>query len=103
VEMATIGGAHAIHMEKEIGSLEPGKKADLILIRTDAPHATPLYNIYSQLVYALKAADVDTVIIGGRKVMEHRKMLTLNENEILERAQEIARKTSASLAGGAVK
>ncbi len=103
VEMATIGGAHAVHMEKKIGSLEPGKKADLILIRTDAPHATPLYNVYSQLVYALKAADVDTAIIGGRIVMEHRKMLTLNENEILEKAREFAKRTSASLAGGAGK
>ncbi len=103
VEMATIGGARAVHMDKEIGSLEPGKKADLILIRTDAPHATPLYNIYSQLVYALKAADVDTVMVGGRTVMEHRKMLTLNENEILEKAREIAKKTSSSLAGSPVK
>ena len=103
MEMATIRGAEAIHLEKQIGSLELGKKADLILIRTDAPHATPLYNVYSQLVYALKAADVDTVIIGGLTVMEHRKMLTLNENESLQKANELAKKTSASLASAAAK
>jgi len=57
-------------MEKEIGSLEAGKKADLILIRTDAPHAVPMYNLYSQIVYALKASDVETVVIGGRVVMQ---------------------------------
>jgi 5-methylthioadenosine/S-adenosylhomocysteine deaminase len=98
VEMATIGGARALHMEKEIGSLEPGKKADLILLRTGAPHATPLYNVYSQLVYAMKASDVDTVIIGGRTVMEGRRMLTLDEAAILAKAQEYARKVQASLA-----
>jgi len=98
VEMATIGGARALHMEKEIGSLEPGKKADLILLRTGAPHATPLYNVYSQLVYAMKASDVDTVIIGGRTVMEGRRMLTLDEPAILAKAQEYGKKVQASLA-----
>jgi 5-methylthioadenosine/S-adenosylhomocysteine deaminase len=98
VEMATIGGARALHMEKEIGSLEPGKKADLILLRTGAPHATPLYNVYSQLVYAMKSSDVDTVIIGGRTVMEGRRMLTLDEPAILAKAQEYAKKVQASLA-----
>ena len=62
--MATIGGAHALHMEKEIGSLEPGKKADLILVDTSAPHATPMYNVYSELVYASKANDVRTEDVG---------------------------------------
>ncbi|MGH9702991.1 MAG: amidohydrolase family protein [Candidatus Acidiferrales bacterium] len=103
LEMATIRGAHALHMEKQIGSLEPGKKADLILVRTGAPHATPLYNVYSQLVYALKAADVDTVIIGGRTVMEHRRMMTLDETEILAKAGEFSRKISASLVGAPAK
>ena len=98
VAMATINGARALHMEKQIGSLEAGKKADVILIRTDAPHATPMYNIYSQLVYALKANDVDTVIVGGKIVMEHRRMLTLDEPQILARAREYAKKIEASLA-----
>lgn len=98
VAMATINGARALHMEKEIGSLEAGKKADLILIRTDAPHATPMSNVYSQLVYALKASDVDTTIVGGKVVMEHRKMLTLDQAQILAKAREYAKKIQASLA-----
>jgi 5-methylthioadenosine/S-adenosylhomocysteine deaminase len=98
VEMATIGGARALHMQKEIGSLETGKKADLILIDTTAPHATPLYNVYSELVYALKASDVETVIIGGRVVMQDRHMLTMDEPEILAKARQYQKKISASLA-----
>src|ERR1700738_3348840 len=68
VEMATIEGARALHMEKEIGSLAGGKKADLILIGLDAPSAVPLFDIYSQLAYSLKGSDVRTVVIGGRVV-----------------------------------
>ncbi|HTS12353.1 MAG TPA: amidohydrolase [Candidatus Limnocylindrales bacterium] len=98
VEMATIGGARAIHMEKEIGSLEPGKKADLILVDTTAPHATPMYNVYSELVFALKGSDVRTVVIGGKIVMEDRKMLTLDEPAILAKAQEYKKKIVESLA-----
>jgi len=98
VEMATIDGARALHMDKEIGSLETGKKADLILVDTTAPHATPMYNVYSELVYALKASDVKTVIIGGRIVMQDRRMLTLNEPEILAKAREYQKRVSASLA-----
>jgi 5-methylthioadenosine/S-adenosylhomocysteine deaminase len=97
VEMATIGGARALHMEKEIGSLETGKKADLILIDTTAPHATPMYNVYSELVYALKASDVKTVIIGGRVVMQDRRMLTLERSQILAKAREYQKQISASL------
>jgi 5-methylthioadenosine/S-adenosylhomocysteine deaminase len=97
VEMATIGGARALHLEKQIGSLEPGKKADLILVDTSAPHATPMYNVYSQLVYALKATDVRTVVISGRLVMEDRRMLTLDEKDILAKAREYKEKIEASL------
>lgn len=101
VAMATINGARALHIEKEIGSLEAGKKADVILIHTDAPHDTPQYtmkdSVYSQLVYALKASDVDSVIIGGRLVMDHRRMLTLDEPAILAHARDYAKKVAASL------
>src|SRR5260370_5276259 len=69
VEMATIEGARALHLQKEIGSLEAGKKADLILIGLDSPNAVPMYDIYAQLAYALKGSDVETVIIGGLGVM----------------------------------
>jgi len=100
LELATIGGARALHLEKEIGSLEAGKKADLILLRTDAPHAVPMYHVYSEIVYALKASDVETVVIAGRVVMEKRRMLTLDEEEILRRAREYAEKVKRSLGGG---
>lgn len=98
VEMATINGARALHLEKQTGSLEAGKKADVIVVDTQAAHATPIYNVYSELVYALKASDVRTVIIAGRPVMEDRHMLTLNEPEILAKAAEYKAKISASLA-----
>jgi 5-methylthioadenosine/S-adenosylhomocysteine deaminase len=97
VEMATIEGARALHMDKQIGSLEPGKKADLIVVDTSAPHAVPAYNVYSQLVYSLKAADVRTVIIAGRPVVLDRKMLTLDEPTILAKAREYKTKVLSSL------
>lgn len=78
-ELATIRGAQALHLEKEIGSLEPGKRADLLVVDRDTLNQIPLYNVYSDLVYATKAADVETVIINGRIVMRNRRLLTLNE------------------------
>lgn len=85
--LATINGARALHLEREIGSLEAGKRADLVIVDLDDLHQTPLYNIYSHLVYATKAADVRTVIIEGRVVMRDRRLLTLNENAIKARAR----------------
>jgi 5-methylthioadenosine/S-adenosylhomocysteine deaminase len=97
-QMATIGGAQALHMEKEIGSLEAGKKADFVLLRIDTAHAVPSYNIYSTIVYSSKASDVQTVVIAGRIVMQGRSVLTLNETEILARARQFAEKVQQSLA-----
>jgi 5-methylthioadenosine/S-adenosylhomocysteine deaminase len=97
VEMATIEGARALHMEKEIGSLEAGKKADLILIGLDAPNAVPMYEVYAQIAYALKASDVRTVVIGGRVVMRDRKVLTVKESEVIAKAREYGKKVEASL------
>ncbi|MFI5093250.1 MAG: amidohydrolase [Candidatus Acidiferrales bacterium] len=97
VEMATIDGAKALHMEKEIGSLEVGKKADIILIDLDEPNAVPVYDIYSQLAYALKGSNVETVVIGGRIVMRDKKLMTLNEPEILAKAREYGKRVQASL------
>jgi 5-methylthioadenosine/S-adenosylhomocysteine deaminase len=97
VEMATIDGARALHLEREIGSLEAGKKADLILISLDEPNAVPMYDVYAQLAYALKASDVETVIIGGRAVMRDRKLLTVNEPEVLAKAREYGKTVAASL------
>jgi 5-methylthioadenosine/S-adenosylhomocysteine deaminase len=97
VEMATIGGARALHMDNKIGSLEPGKQADVVLIGTGATHSTPLYNVYSQLVYALNAHDVRTVVIAGKVIMEDRVMMTMNKPEILAKAHEYQKKVTASL------
>jgi 5-methylthioadenosine/S-adenosylhomocysteine deaminase len=97
VEMATIEGARAIHMGREIGSLEAGKKADLILVGLDAPHAVPMYDIYSQLAYALKASDVETVVIGGRVVMRNRRLLTVDEAAVIAKAREYQQSVAASL------
>jgi len=97
VEMATIEGARALHMEKEIGSVETGKKADLILIGLDAPNAVPMYDVYAQLAYALKGSDVETVIIGGRVVMRDRKLLTVDEPSVIAKAKEFKGKVEASL------
>src|SRR5450755_1084828 len=97
VEMATIDGARALHMEKEIGSLEPGKKADVIVIGLNEPNAVPMYDIYAQLAYALKGSDVQTVVIGGRVVMRDRQLLTVKENEVLAQGREYKKKVEASL------
>jgi 5-methylthioadenosine/S-adenosylhomocysteine deaminase len=97
VEMATIDGARALHMEKEIGSLEAGKKADLILISLDEPNAVPMYDVYAQIAYSLKGSDVETVVIGGRVVMRDRKLLTVDEGAVLEKAREYGKSVKASL------
>jgi 5-methylthioadenosine/S-adenosylhomocysteine deaminase len=81
-EMATIRGARALHLDKEIGSIEKGKRADIVIVDLDDLNQTPFYNIYSDLVYAAKAGDVHTVIIEGRVIMRGGKLLTLNEETI---------------------
>ncbi|HKV76991.1 MAG TPA: amidohydrolase [Candidatus Sulfotelmatobacter sp.] len=97
VEMATIDGARAIHMEKEIGSLAAGKKADLILISLKEPNAVPMYEIYAQIAYSLKGSDVATVIIGGKIVMQSHLLLTVDEREVLEKAREYGKSVKSSL------
>jgi 5-methylthioadenosine/S-adenosylhomocysteine deaminase len=98
VAMATITGARALHIEKLTGSLEPGKRADVIVVETNAPHATPMYNVYAQIVYALKNSDVRTSVIDGRIVMEDRKLLTLDEPAILARAAQYKKQVADSFA-----
>lgn len=97
-EMATIRGARALHMEREIGSLEAGKRADLVIVNLGDLSQTPLYNIYSNLIYATKAADVHTVVIEGRVVMRDRRLLTLDENDIKARARVFREQIVRSLA-----
>jgi 5-methylthioadenosine/S-adenosylhomocysteine deaminase len=95
--MATVGGARALHLENLIGSLEVGKKADIVILDLDSVHQTPMYNIYSHLVYATKASDVNTVIIEGRVVMRQRRLLTLDENAIKKEANLYKQKIVKSL------
>lgn len=97
LEMATITGAKALGMEKEIGSIETGKRADLITLRLDRANAVPLYNVYSQMVYALKGCNVGDAMVNGRILLRDRQPLTLNSTEILAKAREYGVKVKASL------
>jgi 5-methylthioadenosine/S-adenosylhomocysteine deaminase len=81
--MATIDGARALGLDDQIGSLEPGKQADLIVIDTRAPHLTPMHRPASAVVYAAKGSDVHTVMVGGRLLMKDRQLQTLDIEEIL--------------------
>lgn len=97
-EMATIGGARALHLEDKIGSLEVGKLADIVIVDFDNINQTPSYNVYSTLVYATKANEVNTVIINGKVVMKQRHLLTLKENDIKRDANVFRQKIIKSLA-----
>ena len=100
VEMATLGGARALHREKDLGSLEPGKLADLIILDHNSTALVPLYDVYSTLVYAASPRDVRTTVIHGRVVMEDRKILTLNPQEVREKMRSIARRINTAIAAG---
>jgi len=88
LRMATIEGAKALGLGAVVGSLEPGKKADVIVVDTNKPHLTPMYNPYSHLVYSARGRDVCHCLINGRLVMEDRKLLTMDLDKILARARE---------------
>jgi 5-methylthioadenosine/S-adenosylhomocysteine deaminase len=96
-EMATIRGARALHLDSLIGSIEVGKRADLVIVDMDSLNQTPWFNVYSALVYSTKAADVRTVIINGRVVMLDRRLLTLNESAIKKDANAYRDKIIKSL------
>jgi cytosine/adenosine deaminase-related metal-dependent hydrolase len=88
LEMATLNGARATLWSEQLGSLEPGKLADLIIIDQRKPHLVPVRNPVSNLVYAACGDDVDTVIIDGKIIMEGRKVKTIDESKIISQAQE---------------
>lgn len=90
LKMATTGGAGVLGLGNRIGSIEVGKEADIILVDINKPHLTPLYNCYSQLVYAASGADTKTSIIGGKIVMKDRQLLTIDVNSAMESVREIA-------------
>jgi 5-methylthioadenosine/S-adenosylhomocysteine deaminase len=97
LEMATIEGARALHMEKEIGSLEVGKKADFVILNLDVPNAVPMYDVYSQIVYALKASEVETMVVAGKTLLKDGKLLTVDEAKAIAKAKEYGKKVEASL------
>jgi 5-methylthioadenosine/S-adenosylhomocysteine deaminase len=90
LEMATSGGAEAVGMGDAIGTLEPGKKADIILLSTDQLHMFPEFDPVSALVYSAQASDVTTVLCDGNLLMENRRLLTIDEEEVKRRVQEAA-------------
>ncbi|MGM0900564.1 MAG: amidohydrolase family protein [Bacillota bacterium] len=83
VEMATIGGAKAMMQEKQFGSLEVGKKADMIGIHIDQPHIQPTHNLVNSLVESVNSTDVSDVIVNGKVIMKNREVLTLDEEKIM--------------------
>jgi cytosine/adenosine deaminase-related metal-dependent hydrolase len=89
VKMATLNGAKALGMEASIGSLEPGKKADLVFINNDQVHSIPYENVYSKLVYSVRANDVRKVMIDGKWVLVDGQLTTLDENEIINSVQNV--------------
>ena len=97
LEMATIKGAKALGLEREIGSIEAGKKADFITISLAHANAHPLYNVYSQIVFAAKPGNVEDVFIDGRQIVSGRKVLTLDSDVIFRKAEEYRRQILLSL------
>ena len=89
LKMATIDGAKALGLEKEIGSLEVGKQADVIMINLDKSHLLPVHDIYSTLAYSVNGADVEMVIIDGNIVMEDRRMLTIDEEVVKQEINKV--------------
>lgn len=101
LQMATLGGARALHLEEKIGSLEVGKMADLIILELDAPHLVPRYDIYSLLVYSAKASDVVDTIVNGKILMRNRQLKTLNLQQVIAEARQIAARIRKPLASAA--
>ena len=97
LRMATMGSAAALHREGEIGSLEVGKRADLIVVETSGPSAVPLYDPCSYLVYAGRADAVRTVVVEGRVLMERRRLETLDTEKIRREAEKFGRRIAAAL------
>jgi 5-methylthioadenosine/S-adenosylhomocysteine deaminase len=90
LSMATVNGARALGLGSEVGLLKPGYKADVILVDLHKPHLYPRHDLVANLVYAAQSADVDTVIIDGQVVMAGRRVLTVDEEEVMEKARRCA-------------
>ncbi len=92
LKMATIEGAKVLGLENEIGTLEPGKKADMIFIKTDKLHMCPPNDVCENIVYSSNGADVDSVMIDGKLIMQNRKMINLDEKHVMRQVKKIAKK-----------
>ena len=92
LKMATIEGAKVLGLDNEIGTLEPGKKADMIFIKTDKLHLYPENDVCTNIVYSANGADVDTVIIDGKIVMQNRKFINSKEKEVIREVKKIAKR-----------
>lgn len=93
LDLATIEGARALGVQKEIGSIEAGKRADIILLNGRAPNMIPIHGkdtVISDLVYSASSANVDTTIVDGNVLMQNREIKSLNVDEVLSRTQELA-------------
>ena len=97
LQMATIGGARALGMDKTIGSLEPGKRADIIIVSMSAARQTPMYDPISHLVYVTRGDDVQTTIVNGQVLMRNRKVLTLDRAAVLRESRTWADKVRAAV------
>ncbi|MBR3697515.1 MAG: amidohydrolase [Clostridia bacterium] len=92
LKMATIEGARVLGMENQIGTIECGKKADLIFIKTDKIHLQPENDVCSNIVYSANGSDVEMVMIDGKIVMQHRKMTNLDEKDVIRHVKKIAKR-----------
>jgi 5-methylthioadenosine/S-adenosylhomocysteine deaminase len=97
LEMATIGGARVIGREKDLGSLEVGKLADVLVVRMDQPRQTPMYDPISHLVYTTRGDDVEVTIVNGKVLMRGGKVLTLNAGQVLDAARLAAGQVRAAV------
>jgi cytosine/adenosine deaminase-related metal-dependent hydrolase len=97
LRMATIGSAAALHRDQEIGSLEAGKRADLIVVAISGPNAVPMYDPYSHLVYSARSDAVETVVVEGRVLMDRKRIRTLDVEAIRREAGRLGRKIDSAL------
>jgi 5-methylthioadenosine/S-adenosylhomocysteine deaminase len=97
LDLATIGSARAVGMDASLGSIEPGKRADLIAVSMGAPRQTPIYNVVSHLVYTTRGDDVQTTIVNGTVLMKDRQVRTLDRSAVISEAKQFAEKVKAAV------
>jgi 5-methylthioadenosine/S-adenosylhomocysteine deaminase len=98
LELATLGGARVLGMDRHLGSLEPGKRADLLIVGMSQARQTPLYDAVSHVVYVTRGDDVETTIVNGKVLMENKRLLTLDEEKVLATARRMAEEVRAAVA-----